>query len=139
MKGMNDTAGPNGLVPTLLVFGVMPIIPIIPGNYPSQVERMHALKRARKEMGVHIANARLRKGLSSNVPASASSEIQNGSLVLWYREKPLDKWVGPYSVLDVQKNIVLLDVNGTLTQVSIDKVKMYVQEDSATNETVEVD
>ena len=58
VKGMNSTAGPNGLVPTQLVFGVLPRIHNIPGNKVSLVEQMHSLKKSRKEMDVHIEKAR---------------------------------------------------------------------------------
>ena len=35
-KALNDTAGPNGLVPTLLVFGVLPRIPFVSSELSSR-------------------------------------------------------------------------------------------------------
>lgn len=40
VKAMNDTARPKGLVPTLLVFGALPKIPIYPENLPDQMTRI---------------------------------------------------------------------------------------------------
>lgn len=40
VKALNDTAEPELLVPTLLVFGVMPRIPLTPTDLPSQVEHL---------------------------------------------------------------------------------------------------
>ena len=48
VMAMNDTAGYHGLVPTLLVFGVMPRIPITPVDLPNQMVGMRAMARARK-------------------------------------------------------------------------------------------
>lgn len=41
--GMNCTAGPNGLSPILLVFGIVPRLPIRPAALPKQQERFAAL------------------------------------------------------------------------------------------------
>ena len=50
-KAMNDTVGPEGLVPTLLVFGVVPKIPV--GSEENcgmnQKERFRAMATARAE------------------------------------------------------------------------------------------
>lgn len=55
IKGCNDTLGPEGLVPTLLVFGTMPPIPVAKSNYPKQKDRMKALQLAKAEMEQIIA------------------------------------------------------------------------------------
>jgi hypothetical protein len=41
VKAVNDCVGPEGLVPSLLVFGVMPRLPDFPLQVPSQIERSH--------------------------------------------------------------------------------------------------
>ena len=38
IKAMNDTNGDNALVPSLVVFGVIPRFPIISSNIPAQKE-----------------------------------------------------------------------------------------------------
>ncbi len=44
VNAMNCTAGPNGLSPTPLVFGIVPQFPSGLSNLPEQMERMKALK-----------------------------------------------------------------------------------------------
>lgn len=127
VKAMNDSAGPHGLVPTLLVFGVMPRIPIAPADLPEQVARMKAMISARSEMTAVMAKSKLSTVLRSNIPAAALSDITIGSEVLVYREKPENKWVGPYRVLTIDGKVVHVDANGTSMQLSIDKVKRYSQ------------
>lgn len=48
VKAVNNTAGPFGLVPRLLVLGILPGIPLHPQKLPDQASRMNALHRARK-------------------------------------------------------------------------------------------
>jgi hypothetical protein len=43
VKAMNDCVGPEGLVPSLLVFGVMPRLPDLPRQIPSQIGRFKCL------------------------------------------------------------------------------------------------
>ena len=127
VKAMNDTAGSNGLVPTLLVFGVMPRIPLRKRHLPGMVDRMKAMDAARSEVSKLIARDRLKKAVKSNVPAAADKVIQVGEQVLVYKEKPINQWIGPFHVRDVNAKTVFVDMNGGTSQLSIDKVKVYVK------------
>jgi hypothetical protein len=49
VKAMNDTMGPNGLVPSLLVFGMVPRFPVIDEHIPNQDQRALAMKVSREE------------------------------------------------------------------------------------------
>lgn len=68
---INDTPGPDDLVPTLLFVGVMPRLPIKPHNLPDQVIRMKAMKQARYEAVKLVARSRFATAITSNVPAAA--------------------------------------------------------------------
>ena len=125
LKAMNDTAGYHGLVPTLLVFGAMPRIPITPMDLPAQMDRMRAIESARKEMASVMAKERMSKAVRMNVPSAADNDIAIGTRVLLYREKPEDQWKGPYLVLDVKEKSVTIQLDGKTANVSIDKVKPY--------------
>lgn len=127
VKAVNDTAGPAGLVPTLLVFGVMPRLPIHPKNLPDQRDWMNAMKLARAEMSRITANERMRTALSRNAPAAAGAEYRIADQVLVYREKPVNKWVGPFAIVNVQGKTGFVDVNGKATQFAVDKIKLYLQ------------
>ena len=50
VKAVNDTAGPNGLVPTLLVYGVYPRISNLDPSAPSIMERVAAIRKAMAEI-----------------------------------------------------------------------------------------
>lgn len=126
-KAVNDTAGPTGLVPTLLVFRILPRLPIFPKDLPVQRDRMKAMQLARTEMTQIIAKARVHAALSKNVPSAADTDIKIRDNVLVYREKPVGKWMGPYLVPDVRDKSVFVDVNGKVTQFSVDKVKVFKQ------------
>lgn len=129
VKACNDTAGPNGLVPTLLVFGVMPRFPLNPIDLPDQVERMRAMESARMEMAQVISKTRLDTALRSNVPTAADQapNIMIGSEVLVFRERQR-KWIGPFRVLDVQGKMIHIDIKRGQPRYSIDKVKPYLRE-----------
>ena len=122
---MNDTAGPNGLVPTLLVFGVLPRVPIIPSKLPDQLDRLKLMRSAKKEMAQVIAKSKLTKALRMNIPSSCNRSIKIGDDVLVYREPPVKKWIGPFKVVNVDDKMAHLDYNGELKLYSIDKLKVY--------------
>lgn len=123
---MNQTAGTHRLVPSLLVFGVLPRFPVAPSALPSQQERMVAVHTARATLLQHLARTRVLRALRSRVPAAADADIRAGAAVLVYRERPVDKWEGPYPVLATNGKQVWLLVSGRPKQFSIDKVKLYV-------------
>jgi len=70
-KAMNDTMGEDGLVPSLLVFGIIPRFPIISTNLPTQQERMDALATAQKEMNAIVSERRITAALTRNIPSAA--------------------------------------------------------------------
>jgi len=49
-KAINDSAGPNGLIPTLLVFGAYPYIVEFDVPNPTVIKRAVALKKAIEEV-----------------------------------------------------------------------------------------
>ena len=49
-KAINDTAGPNGIVPTLLVYGALPRIIKYDAPSPTVTQRSIALKKAMAEI-----------------------------------------------------------------------------------------
>ena len=125
VKAMNETAGPNGLSPILLVFGVHPRMPLPTTDLPEQRERMKALKLARSEMVKAIARSRLATAKRSNVPAASDSLIKSGMEVLVYREGP-KQWNGPYAVISVDEKQVVLNIDNHNKTFSVDKVKPYL-------------
>ena len=116
VKAVNDTAGPNGLVPTLLVFGILPRALAVPIDLPQQRERMEALRSACDEMAKVISQRRHTTALKSNTPAATSCDVSIGTEVLVNREAPVRKWDGPYPVRDVLGKHVFIDIKGQLVK-----------------------
>lgn len=128
VKAFNDTAGPKGLVPTLLVFGILPRMPVNPRDLPEQRVRFKIMKDARDEMTKLTALTRIQRALNCYVPMATDLDIRISDRVLIYRERP-KRWEGPYSVIDVRGKMVVTDVDGKHRHFSIDKVRPY-QEDT---------
>lgn len=68
IKAMNDTMDPEGLVPSLLVFGVVLSIPVINKTLPEERDRMAALSMARTDMATVTAELRISQAIKSKLP-----------------------------------------------------------------------
>lgn len=81
VEAMNETLGPEGFVPSALVFGERPLFwaPRI-GNLPRPdlAESAKIAEEARKQMSSKIANVRLRRALRHRGPESAQSIYKHG-------------------------------------------------------------
>lgn len=102
VKAVNDTLGPEGLVPSALVFGEFPQV----GTRSEVREEMPSLKKratladlARREMGERMAELRLKRALHHAVPPACDRSYQPGDKVLVWREKliadRIGEWLGP--------------------------------------------
>jgi hypothetical protein len=66
VNSLNDCVGPNGLTPTLLVFGTLPQLPLLQsrsGPYDGQSARDRALNSAVSEYRKYVAEMRIRESL----------------------------------------------------------------------------
>ncbi len=123
IHAMNATAGRDGLSTCLLVFGILPTLPITSRDFPEQRKRMKALQTAQSEMVKIIARQRLASALRRNVPSAADRDILTGSDVLLYKEKPRHEWVGPYKVMEGDNKNMLLNITGRIVPASVDEVE----------------
>lgn len=126
-KAVKDNSGPSGLVPTLLVFGKMPRIPIRLLHMTDQVARMNAMVSARLEMSKLATWSRLKTALHRNVPTAADNNLTVGDEVLMYRKNRIGKWSGPYLIEDMKDKTVTLNTCDRLILVSVDMIKRYEQ------------
>jgi hypothetical protein len=103
-KTMNDLAGPEGLVPSFLVFGVIPrwttSLPI-----PENAARLTAIQVARAEYEHLVARMRLATALSRNVPAAADYVFKSGDVIYIYREQQ-KQWTGPHTISRVLEKAI---------------------------------
>lgn len=102
VKSCNDTLGHHGLMPTLLVFGELPALPLVDQKNLNQKERM---KAPRCEMDTITAENRIKKALRSRLQPATRYHIVPGDLVRVYREDSR-KWVGPVQVTRVDHKII---------------------------------
>ena len=87
--GLKNTANPEGLIPSLLVLGTIPKIPL--GNLKhlcrNQKERFEAMELARKAMEKMVVEQRLKIASKSRTKEIEIFDICLGFSVLVYREK----------------------------------------------------
>ncbi|RAL67679.1 hypothetical protein DID88_008420 [Monilinia fructigena] len=104
VKAINDTAGPNGLVPTLLVFGTFPRMVDSDPPTPNIQQRASAISKAMKEVHKLHSAMKVRNALNTrNGPSTtALHELPPNSKVLVWREgsgTAAGKWKGPFSLI----------------------------------------
>ena len=71
IKAMNDMLGPEGTVPSALIFGDFPSltafeVPIVPR--PTLAKRAEAAQEARRCMAKHLSQVRFNRALHHNTP-----------------------------------------------------------------------
>ncbi|KAF1936271.1 hypothetical protein EJ02DRAFT_459660, partial [Clathrospora elynae] len=116
VKAVNNTAGPDGLVPTLLVFGAYPRMTTELPPSPSMVKRSEAIQKATKALRKLTAERQIADALNTrNGPDTADViALQLQSEVLVWRES--DGWNGPYKVASINGHNVTVDmINGPTT------------------------
>ncbi len=109
VKAVNDTIGPEGLIPTLLVFGAIPR-PATTEQSKCQMERAKALDLAMDSVRKEQAKRRINFGLQTKGPKAMehSEKLRNlpaGSPVYVYRQKS-NKWEGPFLFIEIQGETV---------------------------------
>jgi hypothetical protein len=110
VKAMNDTAGPHGLVPSLLLFGVLPRFPEIDGQLPDQDTRLKSMALAREEYEKLISQSRISSSMRKKAPPAANYRFVPQQPVYVYREKQ-KHWTGPHLVVSADEKAVYVDLN----------------------------
>ena len=112
VRCVNQTVGPEGLCPALLVFGCLPR-PARATAAPSQLERSRAFEKAMDEVQRIQAQRRVEFGLRYTGPYGRERfDLDNltfGSKVLVFRDKP-NTWEGPYMFMDKDNETVVVQL-----------------------------
>lgn len=115
VKAMNYCIGTDGLVPSLLFFGVIPSLPdISPRDLPSQKELVRAIFNAQKTYERLVSQARASLSLQKRPPPAAVAQIVPADLFYVYRER-IKAFPGPHLVAEVdikQAGVHVCDVTG---------------------------
>lgn len=116
VKALNDTMGPDGLVPTLLVFGAYPRMTTDSPPSQSTLKRGEAVHKAmialRKTMATRQINEALNARNGPDVATVLAMPLQSEVLV-WRENKG---WKGPFKIAAIQGHNVTVDMlNGPVT------------------------
>jgi hypothetical protein len=135
VKAINDTAGPNGLVPTLLVFGAYPRMSNLDPPAPSITERAVAIHKAMDEITKIRAQMQVKEGLGQrNGPdTSAIHDAPLNSDVLVWREGNTGqsgKWTGPFKLLGIDRETCRVQLPRGPAEFRTTVVKPFLQEQS---------
>jgi hypothetical protein len=101
VHAINSIAGPEGLIPALLVFGRIPRLPP-PDTIPllNQKRRFKMMQATKEEYISIVAKLRVRHGLNTQLPEASDHSYTPGDSVYVYRER-LKHWAGPQVVASV--------------------------------------
>lgn len=125
-KAINDTAGPNGLVPTLLVFGTYPRISEDSPPSPSMRDRAMAIQKAMKELRKLLATRKVNDAVNTrNGPDAGIPSYAIQSQVRVWREKV--GWQGPFRVVATKDRRIVLELPNGPTEFSSLQVRSYYQ------------
>jgi hypothetical protein len=129
VKAVNDSAGPDGIVPTLLVFGAYPRMTEMDPPSPSVVKRAEAIRAATKEVRRLHAERQVNDALAMrngpNITTTLDLPLQSDVRV--WREK--GGWKGPYKLLAMDGEICTVDMPYGPTKFRSTVVKPYYREE----------
>ena len=114
VKAVNDTVGPEGLCPTLLVFGTLPR-PARIHPAATQLERAKAKGEATKEFHKEISKRKIafaKKHTHSPKGKASNAEIHKlpaGAPVRVWRES-LNSWEGPFPFISIDGETVIVQL-----------------------------
>ncbi|KAI0993907.1 hypothetical protein K3495_g14277 [Podosphaera aphanis] len=133
VKALNDTVGPNGLTPTLLVYGTYPKMSSIDPPAPSIQERASAIAKAMSEVRKLHAQRQISDALNQrNGPDSGKiHELKIGDLALVWRIHQ-KRWTGPYKVIEIQNENVKLNLPSGPTEFRATSVKPFRTDENIT-------
>lgn len=125
VKALNDTAGPDGLVPTLLVFGAYPRINQDSPPSPDIIRRAEAIKKAMRMLRDERAKVEINRAINHrNGPSSYGVlSLPLRSEVLAWREK--QGWDGPYEIQSIEGTNIIVDMPNGPAQFRCTQIKPY--------------
>ena len=134
-KAINDTAGPDGLVPTLLVFGAYPRMVELDAPSATVAQRANAIKKAMAEVRKLRAERQVADALNQrNGPRTDGvHDLPLNSPVLVWREGNTGQpghWDGPFTLLSIDGETCVVQLSSGPTPFRSTVVKPYLRTDS---------
>jgi len=138
-KAINDSTGPKGLVPTLLVFGAYFRVSEVESTPITISQRSTAIRKAmaeiskiRTETSVQLA-INMQNGLNTD----SLYDLLFNSKVLVYREK--NKWTGPYNLVGIISTTARVELSSGITDFRTTQVKPYYEQNDREEEDESTD
>lgn len=138
LKAINDTAGPNGLVPTVLVFGAYSRISNSHAPSASIIARATAVKKAMVEVRKCHAARKVADALNMrNGPLTKHlHDLPLGSEVIVYREgRGWDKT--PYKLVWMDGETIQVDMNGRYVNFRSTRVKPFLRDPCSIDDQIQ--
>lgn len=129
-KALNDSAGPEGLIPTLLVFGAYPRLVESDPPAPSVSQRAAAIRKAMDEVRKLHAKRQVADAVNMrNGPRTDPvHELPPNSPVLVWREGnggQTGQWEGPFNLLTIEGETCTVQLSRGPTQFRSTSIKPY--------------
>lgn len=127
LKCCNDTMGPNGLIPILLVFGAYPRTTSASPPSPDVSQRARAIEKAMRALREVSARRQINEAIATrNGPdIGVNLDMPLSSDVRVWRETT-QQWAGPYKLISVdERSCVVARDRDQLLEVSITAVRPY--------------
>jgi hypothetical protein len=127
VKAVNNTTGPNGFIPTLLVFGTYPHLSPSSPPSPSITARAAAVRKAMAEVCKIKAERQVAEALATRNGPSVAEVAQllfQNKVKVWRKN---GGWAGFYKLIahNNSGNACIIDVNGKPTNFQIILVRFY--------------
>ena len=137
VKAVNDTAGPDGLVPTLLVFGAYPRMHGMDPPVPTIIQRAAAIEKAIEQVRKIRAENQVIDALNTwNRPlVDLIHDLPlNSDILIWRKDNAerIGKWTGLFKLLGIKDETYLIYLLSGPTQFRSTIVKPYLVDDNNT-------
>jgi len=133
IKAINNTTGPDGLVPTLLVYRAYPKISNLDPPAPSITEQTAAIQKAITEIVKLQAKQTVNSTLHHhNRPDTTSvyNLLLNSEVLIWHKS---GNWTRPYCLLAIENAICCVQLPSRPTNFRNTSIKPYFQSKNTYN------
>ena len=110
VKAVNDTVGPDGIVPTLLVFGAFPRLSIDSPPSPSTLRRAEAIQKTMKALRKLMAQRQTSDAINTRNGPNGGEVLDlplQSEVRVWRENKG---WQGPFKMIAIDGHDVTLDL-----------------------------
>lgn len=138
VKALNDTAGPDGLVPTLCAFGAYPRLTWDDAPAPIAKQRAETMHKAMDELRKYWATQLVNKAKDMrNGPRRHHLEDVpiNGKVKVWREatKNQRGRWTGPYELYDKEGETITVLMNGEKKNFRSTSVMKWFEENEDPN------